>query len=368
MKASYFGSMGYSERHRFPAAWPVPPIYLDPKLSMQSYQEGMEECEFAEEMGFDWVSLSEHHYSGNRTTPNPVVMAAAVAERCKRARIALLGQLLPLINPVRAAEEIGMLDNLTGGRVVMGFLRGTITEDQAYGMNPAEGRDRLIEGIDLVLKALSEPQPFSWEGRYYQYRTVSVWPRPVQQPLPPVIVASRDDGTVRYAAGNQLGLAVAYEPVEAAAEVAGKYHRWCQEAGWQPTPDQIVYRGSIFLAKTDREAENRLSRLTSGGPGRGLTMRPAVTQAVQAARAGEDFDPRHVAPGSGSGYVARSGGGPVNFSGGPDAVVQQLKEFHDQCGVGVVDLAFQLPGMDHREVMEEIDLFGREVLPRIKEF
>ena len=80
MKASYFGCMGYSERHKFPADWPVPPSFQDPKISMRSYQEGIEECEFAEEMGFDWVSLSEHHYSGNRTTPNPAVMAAAVAD------------------------------------------------------------------------------------------------------------------------------------------------------------------------------------------------------------------------------------------------------------------------------------------------
>src|SRR5918992_2812246 len=84
MKASYFGCMGYSERHKFPASWPVPPTYHDPKISMQSYQKGIEECEFAEELGFDWTSVSEHHYSGNRTTPNPGVMAASVAKTCKR--------------------------------------------------------------------------------------------------------------------------------------------------------------------------------------------------------------------------------------------------------------------------------------------
>ena len=160
MKASYFGSMGYADRHKYPAGWPAPPSYQDPKVSMQTYRDGMEECEFAESVGFDWVSLSEHHYSGNRTTPNPVVMAAAVAERCKTAKIALLGQLLPLLNPVRAAEEIGMLDVLTGGRVVMAFMRGVVTEDQVYGVNPSEGRARLLEGMDLLFKALTEPQPF----------------------------------------------------------------------------------------------------------------------------------------------------------------------------------------------------------------
>ena len=77
MKASYFGPMGYANRHEFPATWPIPPAYHDARISVQSYQEGMEECEFAEEMGFDWISLSEHHYSGRIATGNPAVMAAA---------------------------------------------------------------------------------------------------------------------------------------------------------------------------------------------------------------------------------------------------------------------------------------------------
>ena len=68
MKASYFGPMGYSQRHLFPASWPIPPSYHDPETSVQSYQEGMEECEFAEEMGFEWISFSEHHYSGRDCT------------------------------------------------------------------------------------------------------------------------------------------------------------------------------------------------------------------------------------------------------------------------------------------------------------
>ncbi|PKB82525.1 MAG: hypothetical protein BZY88_04085 [SAR202 cluster bacterium Io17-Chloro-G9] len=360
--------MAYADRHKFAAGWPVPPSYQDPQISMQSYQDGMEECEFAEEMGFDWVSVSEHHYSGNRTTPNPAVMAAAVAERCKRAKIALFGQLLPLSNPVRAAEEIGMLDNLTGGRLVVSFMRGTPTEDQVYGVNPGEGRARLIEAMDLVLKALTEPQPFSWEGRYYQFRTVSVWPRPVQQPFPPVIVATRSEDTVRYAAANRLGLGISYAPVDHAAQVAGQYNQWCLDAGWQPEPGHIVYRGGLCLAETDRQAEELLEGLKSVGSGRGLGMTPSMARAVQAARAGEEHDPRSSGAGATQGGAPGDARGLIGLVGGPDTIVRQLKEFHDQCGIGVVDLAFQHPGMGHREVMKEIELFGREVLPRIREF
>ena len=144
----------------------------------------MEEYEFAEEMGFEWVSFSEHHYSGRIATGRPAVMAATVAERCKTIKIAMLGPLMPLNNPVRAAEELTLLDKITNGRLVMGFLRGTPNEDQVYGVNPAEGRGRMLEGMDLILKAMTEPQPFSWEGQYYQYRTVSVWPQARPATLP----------------------------------------------------------------------------------------------------------------------------------------------------------------------------------------
>ena len=392
MKASYFGCMSYADRDKFPAVWPVPPAFHDPEVSQRSYREGMAECELAESLGFDWISLSEHHYSGNRTTPNPAVMAAAVAERCKTARIALLGQLLPLSNPVRAAEEIGMLDNLTGGRLIAAFMRGTPGEDQVYDLNPGEGRERLIEAMDLVLKALTEPQPFSWEGRHYQYRTVCVWPQPVQRPLPPLIVATRSRDTVKYAAANRLGLGISYDHPDDMAVTVGQYRDWCDETGWQPSPDDVVYRGGICLAETDAAAMALRDRVEATGGGGGTFIGRSLSQAVQAARAsGASFDRLRMSglsapddsrmsgasapdnPGV-SGLSAppraRTGGTirMLNFVGSPDTVAAQLREYHDKCGVGVVDLAFQQPGLNHKEVMAEIELFGKEVLPQIKEF
>jgi alkanesulfonate monooxygenase SsuD/methylene tetrahydromethanopterin reductase-like flavin-dependent oxidoreductase (luciferase family) len=83
----------------------------------------MQECQFAEAMGFEWISFSEHHYCGRIAAGTPMVMAAAVAERCKKAKIAMLGHLLGLNNPIRVAQELALLDNLTNGRLVIGFLR-----------------------------------------------------------------------------------------------------------------------------------------------------------------------------------------------------------------------------------------------------
>src|SRR5207247_9428055 len=99
----------------------------------------------------------------------------------------------------------------------------------------------------------------------------------------------------------------------------------------------------------------------------GIAMRPTVWKAIQAARAGEEFALRNVLVGSVQGDVAGAARA-LNFMGGPDTVVKQLQAFHDQCDVGVVDLFFQQPRVSHKEVMKEIELFGREVLPQIKEF
>jgi alkanesulfonate monooxygenase SsuD/methylene tetrahydromethanopterin reductase-like flavin-dependent oxidoreductase (luciferase family) len=195
----------------------------------------------------------------------------------------------------------------------------------------------------------------------------------VQQPLPPVLVATRSADAVRYAASHHLGLAVSYDPVDQMAKVMDQYYQWCREAGWQPTPDQIVYRASILLADTDRQAEHRLEALKASGLGeRGMDPRSSVTRAVFAARDGKAFGPhdRNGAAGGAQGarQAVQSGRGLLTLVGGPDTIVKQLKAFHEQCGVGVVDLGFQQTGTDHREVMKEIALFGREVLPRIKEF
>jgi alkanesulfonate monooxygenase SsuD/methylene tetrahydromethanopterin reductase-like flavin-dependent oxidoreductase (luciferase family) len=221
--------------------------------------------------------------------------------------------------------------------------------------------------MDLIRKALTERQPFSWEGRYYQFRTVSVWPRPVQQPLPPSIMATRSDDTVRYAAENGMGLGVSFIPVEQMERVTDKYFNWCAEAGWQPTPDQVVYRGSIYIAETDQEAQDWMTALPGGEPRRAIALSANVSRVVQAARAGEEFDLRRVLAGSPQGdVVGRSLG--INFLGGPDTIANQMKAFHDRCGVGVMDLFFQQPGLTHGEVMQEIELFGKETLPQIKEF
>src|SRR5947208_7702778 len=179
MKAALFSAVPYLG----PAGrgmWPVPADSYSAEVAEASMQLSLEQFELADQVGFDWVTVAEHHFAPMGLTPNPMVMAGALTQRVKRARIALLGATIPILNPVRVAEEFSMLDTLTGGRLIAGMLRGTSNEYVTYGVNPAESRDRFEEALDLILHAWTEPKPFGCQGRYYDYRNISICTRPVQ--------------------------------------------------------------------------------------------------------------------------------------------------------------------------------------------
>src|SRR5215469_3482029 len=135
------------------------------------------------------MTVAEHHFSGFSLTPNPMVMAGALSQLVRRAKIAVL-------------EEFAMLDTMSGGRLVAGMMRGTPNEYATYNINPAESRERFTEALHLIRRAWTETRPFGWLGRYYQYRTISIWPRPVQQPHPPLYMSGSSPEAGEFAARN----------------------------------------------------------------------------------------------------------------------------------------------------------------------
>jgi alkanesulfonate monooxygenase SsuD/methylene tetrahydromethanopterin reductase-like flavin-dependent oxidoreductase (luciferase family) len=356
MKVSYFETARYHAPRTLPAAWPSPPSTYDREAGTQAYHGMIERVRYVEELGFDWVSLSEHHFSPHRLTPSPVVSAAHVAATSRTIKIAVLGPIISQSNPVQVAENLAMLDNLAPGRLVVGMLRGTTGEYLSYGLNPTEARERTSEGMELVLKAWTEPQPFGWQGRHYQFRTVAVWPRPTQQPHPPTYALGSSRESCEFAARHHLGLGISYAPFEVVGRVSGYYRERCAVYGWEPTPEQIVYRANILFADTDGKAEQQMElqrRARTPFP-----LQPAVRDALV------QLDSRNVA---GEARTANVGGMlPTNFFGGPDTVVEQMERCRSVAGVGVVDLLFQTPGAaDTSLLMETLELFGKKALPRI---
>ena len=180
-------------------------------------------------------------------------------------KIALLGPIVPTSNPIRVAEELAMLDTLAPGRIVVGLLRGTTNEYLSYDLNPAEARERTDEGMELILKAWTEPQPFGWQGRYFQYRTVSIWPRPQQPPAPTYILGTSAEAGA-FAARHHCGLGVSYGNFESMGQSTAYYRQQCAQYGWTPGPDDIIYRANMILGETDDAAEAALQRRDKQAP------------------------------------------------------------------------------------------------------
>jgi alkanesulfonate monooxygenase SsuD/methylene tetrahydromethanopterin reductase-like flavin-dependent oxidoreductase (luciferase family) len=356
MKVSFFETARYRSPRPLPSEWPVASGEYDPDAGAEAYQGMIERLQLVEELGFDWVSVSEHHYSPRILTPSPIVSAAFIAARLPRLTIALLGPIVPHSNPVRVAEELAMLDTLARGRLVVGLLRGTANEALTYDLNPQEARERTDEGMELILRAWTEPQPFGWQGRHFQYRTVSIWPRPLQQPHPPTYALGTSRESCEFAARHHLGCGVSYGPFEVMAKATRYYRDQCARHGWQPSPEQIVYRANMLVADTDDEAHALLRQQPNQAP---FTMRAGVRDAIAA------LDARNIA---GEARAPVLGALPTTFIGSPDTVVEQVRRCREVVGAGVLDLSLHPPGSgDLAPLMRALELFGAKVLPRIRE-
>jgi alkanesulfonate monooxygenase SsuD/methylene tetrahydromethanopterin reductase-like flavin-dependent oxidoreductase (luciferase family) len=369
MKASFFCTNSYLSFEPFQhRGWPIPPRWYKAEVGVGSVEFALEQCRRADKAGFDWVSCSEHHYMPGLQTPNPIVFGAALSRVVKRARIAVLGPLVSMTNPVRTAEELAMLDQLSGGRLIALFLRGTPNEFLAYGVNPDETRARTQEASELIVRALSEPEPFGWEGRHFRFRTVAVWPGPIQRPHPPLFYSGNSFESATFAARNHFGLGISFYPPHLVAKLTRHYRDECAKHGWRPAPDQLIYRTFIGMAETDKEANDMKSRFfgieavnKSMLSGRGSAVELKLEFTPQ--EIGTDADRKNSA--ADKGQAGFSFGG-LEFCGNPDTVVRQIVEFHELTGVGVLDLSFGGVGLTTEEAERSFTLFSSEVLPRIR--
>ncbi|MFM6831761.1 MAG: LLM class flavin-dependent oxidoreductase, partial [Novosphingobium sp.] len=341
MKVSYLCMTGYDGPAPGIEIWPASPEFCKPEVATGSYARYLEMVEAAEALGFDWVSVSEHHYAPYQMTPNPMIMASAIIQRTRKVRVALLGPLVPLNNPVRLAEEVAMLDALSNGRLEVLFLRGTPNEHKTYDTDADLTKKMTQEGIDLILKAWTSEKPFSWEGEQYQFNTISVWPHITQLPHPPVFGSGNSEDSVVFAAKRRIGIAFSFAAPETVKGWIDLYRAECAKEGWEPTPAHVIYRGIAYCAPTDEQAagdmyayfgkqaeeSSKLQSATLGGP-------PVLD------------------------LVAKP-----YFVGSPETLIEKFRVLRD-IGVGVCDLPFVVGTPDQQRA--SLDLFGREVLPVVQ--
>jgi alkanesulfonate monooxygenase SsuD/methylene tetrahydromethanopterin reductase-like flavin-dependent oxidoreductase (luciferase family) len=321
---------------------------------MRMMEEMFEQATLADELGFDWISFSEHHYAPLLLpTPNPSIFAAAAMQRIRRAKIALFGPILPLHNPIHVAEEIAMLDVLSGGRLLLLFLRGVPYELRAFAVNLDESRAMAQEATLLITRALTDPRPFSWEGKYYHYPTVSVWPGLIQHPHPPLYSTGNSFESATFAASQGHGLAISFAPLSYVAQVIPHYRSEAARHGWETREDQIIFRGNVIATDSDEEAQQFADQLATLPH----LKRPQSPPATASPNDGE----RKSSP------VAPVLIGSAQFCGSPQTLVSQMKVLHD-LRVGVVDLVIPTGLMSQAQVLHSLELLASEVLPRIHDF
>src|SRR5205814_3744211 len=189
--------------------------YYDPKIGHRLYNEYLDQAVLAERLGYDGTCVNEHHQNAYGTMHDPNVMASHIVARTKDIRVGIIGNALPLHgNPLRVAESVAMLDVISGGRIISGFVRGTGMEYHSMRSNPATSRERFWEAHDLIIKAWTEDGPFEWRGKHFDIPYVNPWPKPYQQPHPPIWLPGQGSmETISEAAKRRYPFMMVFAPL-----------------------------------------------------------------------------------------------------------------------------------------------------------
>ena len=356
---------------------PIPNSFFEPIVGARNYAEHLDEMAYCEELGFDGVVFNEHHYSAYGTMPSPNRIAAALSQRTRRMRIGVLGSILPLRgHPVRVAEEYAMLDCLTGGRLIAGFVRGVPAEYIWYNVDPTESRGRFEEAYEVILTAWREAS-WSYHGQYFQLENCAVWPRPVQQPHPPIWVAARSAESLEWCAKRRIPVAQVYQTTDQIADTFAYYRKVAADGGWQATPESFILTRHIHVAETD-DAARRVAEpairyffsLLGRGFNEAVNDRAAEQQRlVRTLNTERSFS--YFRPGNeqrvnfaalswddlqASGYL---------ICGSPDTVARELSRQLSQVGAEHFMGMFHIGNMAHAQVISSLELFQRQVVPQV---
>ena len=197
MKVIVFDLLAYGEQlehlkvgNELP--YPLPNKYFKPEVAVRTFAEHLAAWEELDRLGYDGVGFNEHHCSPYGLMNSPNLLAAAAAQRTKNLKLLIYGNLLPLHEPLRLAEELAMLDCMSNGRLISGFARGIPREYQVHNVPLAQSRARFEEAFAIICKAWTE-EVFSFDGEFWSYQDVALWPRPLHRTRPKCDVVIRPE-------------------------------------------------------------------------------------------------------------------------------------------------------------------------------
>ena len=350
----------------------LPNKHFDPVLGADLYNMYLDMWGAADEMGLE-IMLNEHHQTATCVLPAAPIALGVLARETKKARLLILGN--PIVNrkqPIRVAEEMAYIDVLSRGRLDCGFVRGVPYEIAPANAYPYRGSEKLWEAHDLIMKAWTHHDgPFNFEGRWFHARQVNIWPRPYQQPHPPVWVTMGSASSAAQVAQRKHIGAVFLAGYPGIRRLFDGYREGFLQAHGEEAPlDRLAYAAIVCVGENEKEAENGTEKLLwyirsnkvapqfNNPPG---YHPPAVSaNIIRGPRPGEPDrrDPR---------LETQKARGNV-FSGTPDQVFQQIKNFWEYSGgFGHLLMMGQAGFMTYDETLKSMKLFTEEVYPRLKE-
>ncbi|MPZ13527.1 MAG: LLM class flavin-dependent oxidoreductase [Chloroflexi bacterium] len=367
--------MAYRAFSDRPTPFPVPGWMWDRELGLGLYDQRMQYIQRIDELGFDGLIFTEHHYGPNGgLTPSPNLMIAAASQVTERIKLITMGIILSLhAHPVRVAEETAMLDNLSHGRLVAGFISGNAESHYAYSMPPQEGRARQREAFDLIVKAWTEENPFPWHGEFFHYDCVSILPRPLQAPYPPAWTTAGSAESLEWAAQHQIGL-IGSGPTPQATQTLDYYQRYAEaECAWTPGPQDRGLARELYLAPTMAQARRTVDEVILGDRAHAYPEQFVPPELDQLERAKYTARSHAYLGGAREGRRARAGRSfeeiverGVYLVGDPDAVARQILRQREESNTNVLVIRPEMASLSVDEVTRMMELFAREVLPVIQ--
>ncbi len=374
----------------------------DARLGSRLYNRYLDEKVYAEEVGFDALALNEHHSTPFCMGSVCNVEAAILARITQRAKIVLIGNILPIWDdPLWLAEELAIIDMISRGRLVTGWVRGTGRESIAHNAASPYNWERFQEAHELIIKAWTEPGPFRWEGEHYHYRYLNPWARPYQTPHPQIMIPGAvSQRTVEWAAARRYPYIMLATRLEPTRDSFAYYDKCARESGYEAGPQHRGYLFKVHVDETEERAyETGRKFLTGPGniflegsrgdvrkhvqnlPGmseRGRLLPTGGVRAVARSR-GRDLTPTETDSYRSLRLDSATQHAPIDenyrelldaqsiVSGTPKTVIPKIRGVLEYLRPGSIFFWDGDGSMSHEDSMRSLRLMGEEVLPAVRE-
>lgn len=345
----------------------------DPQEGIKLYKRYLDELEHGAQCGFHAIGVNEHHQTAFGLMPTPGVFAGALTQRnLGNAKLGVIGRGLPLLeNPLAVAEEYAVIDNLTEGKLIAGFVRGIGAEYHTSGVNPSESLDRFHEAHDLILQSWTQEGPSQFHGKYYSYRYVNVWPRPYQKPHPDIWIPSQGSTeTIMWAAhpSRKYTYYQTLAPAKVIDKYLGMYKSVVKEYGYEASPNQLGWSVPVYVSDTNENAINEARPHIEAFINKFLKMPverllPAGYTSIASLKG--LINARKATTLGGYQTIETLMKNQMFICGSPDQVTKFFKKRRKELGIGHLSATMHFGTLPHELTMRSIELFGKQVLPHI---